>query len=316
MEGYGYSYQNYDTYKSNENNGSAIRRPFVPFVPNSNRDPEGYVTRKTVIPVATRPYGDDYYNTRGSPTKGHSIRDDDDYLQKQKVDDFLVHVHNEGSRSPALGSPVRNDNYYRQSGGGYGNYDTYNDKGRRGPNDSYDRYHHQPADTYSSFEPHRNSANGWSRTTPGWTPPPRNGTQLSEPTSDIGKALGLLKEAAKGSPTGSGDYRGRPKDESYYGSDRPNPSIWAEPPGNGGSHHNREPGKVNKAMELAKEAERLRSLKNKLLGEPTKQHKDEYYYREPVDHADAARRRDDQRYYGSNNINSWQAQKKHNGASF
>ncbi|XP_028780870.1 uncharacterized protein LOC114737128 [Neltuma alba] len=312
-----YSYQNYSPYKTDEPYGSATRRPFVPFVPNSNRDPEGYVSRKTVVPVATRPYGDDYY-THGSPTKGHSIRDDDDYLQKQKVDEFLIHVHNEGSRPSAHGSPVRNDNYYRH-GGGYGNYDGYNDGGRRKPigsyppNDSYDRY--QPADAYSSYEPHRNSANGWSRPPSGWTPPPRNGTQLSEPTSDIGKALGLLKEAAKVSSPAYGDYgnRGRPKDESYYGSDRPNPSIWAEPPGNGGSH-NREPSKVGKARELVKEADRLKSLKNKLLGEPKKQHKDDYHYREPVDTTDHARRWEDQRRYG-NNIDNWQAQRKYNGAS-
>ncbi|XP_054789786.1 uncharacterized protein LOC129295298 [Prosopis cineraria] len=307
MEGYGYSHQNYSTYKTDEPNGPAIRKPFVPFVPNPNRDPDGHVTRKRVVPVATRPYGDHYY-THGSPTNGYSIRDDGDYLQRQKVDDSLIHVHNEGSggRSSALGSPVQNDNYYRH--GGYENYDTYNDKERRKPiaiytpNDNYHR--HQPADTYSPFEPHRNSADGWSRPVSGWTPPPRNGTQLSEPTSDVGKALGLLKEAAKVSST------------AYGGADRANPSIWAERPGNGG-YHNREPGKVEKATGLAREAERLKSLKNKLLGEPKKQHKheDDYYYGEPVDATDAARRRDDQRRYG-NTIDDWQAQKKYNGARF
>lgn len=138
MEGYGY------------NSPPATRRTFIPYVPNSSRDEEGYVAAKTVVPVATvTSYGDDYYYKHSSPN--------DDYLQKKKVDDFLVHVRNEGARSSVLESQTQNDNYYYRNGSGGGDYGTY---GRQSPyqNDNYDRY---------------GQLENWnrSRPNPAWAPP-------------------------------------------------------------------------------------------------------------------------------------------------
>lgn len=295
MAGYDYTYQSYSTYntlgsETDEPLGPAMRRSFVPFVPNTN-------TRKTVVPVATRPQSDDEYRAHGSPTKAYPPPMDYSHMYRQTspvhsrpqnepsraarfspvaASDWRHSPHPTGYNSDygtnreehwPVGSPVRNDNNYH--GNGYvGDYGNYNDKERHKPigssirNDNYDRYQR-----------------------PGWTAPPRNGTQLSEPTNDIGKALGLLKEAAKLS--GDCNNRGRPKDHEGYNSnynyqrrhddvDRTNPSIWAEPPGNSGSHF-REPSKIDK------ETERLRNMH---MSEPTlSPHKGDtsYSYREPMD---------------------------------
>ncbi|CAL0316588.1 unnamed protein product [Lupinus luteus] len=86
MAGYGYTYLSISTYNTvREETRGPVVKPFVPFVPNTNSNSEGQVTKKTIVPVTTKPYVDDY------PARG------DGYGSPSKVDEFLTKVQNEAS---------------------------------------------------------------------------------------------------------------------------------------------------------------------------------------------------------------------------
>ncbi|XP_019439964.1 PREDICTED: uncharacterized protein LOC109345429 isoform X1 [Lupinus angustifolius] len=181
MEGYGYTYLSISTYNTvrDETRGPVVK-PFVPFVPNTNSNSEGQVTKKTIVPVATKPYVDDY------PAS------DDGYGSPSKVDEFLTKVQNEAShpkRSTPVSSTDRrqlpqpvsfNDraNGYSDRGGnkeghklvgydgrsGYGDYGSHKEGikpvGVTFRNDNYDGYNN-PNDygAYNSKEGYKSNSN-------------------------------------------------------------------------------------------------------------------------------------------------------------
>ncbi|KAF7817859.1 RNA-binding motif protein, X chromosome-like isoform X2 [Senna tora] len=173
MGEYGYTYQNSSSYGSRTDEpylGPALRKPFVPYVPNSNRS------------VATSPYGDEY-----SRSHNNRSRDDYEYGRRQTSPNssrFTPAATTEWRASPqpynyngAAGygdygygnregqyRAVGNDNYY---GNGYEKASS-----GYGPNDNYDGY--EAPISYSSSSRAKNNNN-----TSGWAPPPRNGTQLN-----------------------------------------------------------------------------------------------------------------------------------------
>lgn len=141
MGGYGYIYRNFSTYNTvKEESRSPAVKPFVPFVPNTNSNSDGHVTKKTIVPVASRPYSDEY------PARG------DDYGSPHKVDEFLTKVQNEASRPPRF-TPVSSTDWrqppqpttYNNSANGYGDYGSNKEGGRKPVggtirNDNYDGY--------------------------------------------------------------------------------------------------------------------------------------------------------------------------------
>ncbi|KAE9611957.1 hypothetical protein Lalb_Chr06g0167901 [Lupinus albus] len=94
MAGYGYTYLSISTYNTvrDETLGPVVK-PFVPFVPNTNSNLEGQVTKKTIVPVSTKPYVDEYHDT------GYG------YGSPSKVDEFITEVQNEASH-PRRSTPV------------------------------------------------------------------------------------------------------------------------------------------------------------------------------------------------------------------
>ncbi|KAK7277870.1 hypothetical protein RJT34_22889 [Clitoria ternatea] len=168
MAEYGYTFRSISSY----NTTSSVRgeprapvlKPFAPFVPKViNGNPsEGYVTKKTIVPVASKPYGDERYHD-----------DDDDWNHRQaspvrgsprKFDDFISKVHNEASRSPrsshvaspdwrhssqptsfngsnkAIGGTIRSDKHdgYNGPNYGYGNKEGTKPIGGTIKNDQHD----------------------------------------------------------------------------------------------------------------------------------------------------------------------------------
>ncbi|KAK7269264.1 hypothetical protein RIF29_21985 [Crotalaria pallida] len=139
MAGYGYAYRSISTYSTvRDESRGPVTKPFVPFVPNTNSNSEAYVTKKTIVPVATKPYGDDY------PAKG------DGYGSPRKVDEFLTKVQNEASR-PKKFTPVSSTDWrqssqppptYNNGANGYGDYgsnkEAHKPVGVAIKNDNYD----------------------------------------------------------------------------------------------------------------------------------------------------------------------------------
>ncbi|WJX19443.1 hypothetical protein P8452_09135 [Trifolium repens] len=117
MAEYGYVYRSVSTYSTMRNGARepAVIKPFVPFLPKSNGSnySEGAVTKKTIVPVTSRPY--DEPATEKYVSSGDESDDDDQYRRTsavhnspRKVDNqFPTKVQNhEASRNPQRFGPV------------------------------------------------------------------------------------------------------------------------------------------------------------------------------------------------------------------
>ncbi|KAL2325441.1 hypothetical protein Fmac_024499 [Flemingia macrophylla] len=86
--GYASSYRISSTYNVSSDTGEPVSKPFAPFVPkfnNGNDTSEGYVTKKKIVPIASRPCYSD------------NDESDDEWKQPihgspRKVDEFLTKV--------------------------------------------------------------------------------------------------------------------------------------------------------------------------------------------------------------------------------
>ena len=240
-------------------------------------------------------YGDygNYNNKEGHKPSSSPVRNDKydgyDGANNGYGGGYGNYNNKEGHRP--YGSSPRSDKYDGYNGGnGYGNYN--NKEGHKPSssptrNDNYDRL--RPAENYRAMEPNRNILGGLTKpkVSTAWTAPPRKGTQLSEPTSDIGKAMELLKEAAKVTPD----------DHSNKGGHKLS-NNWAATLGNDSQPRS----KFDKGKDLVKGAERL---KNIVTGAPQSRfsvpksatpNKDDYG--ETIDRRDATSR------YGNLNFSS------------
>ncbi|KAF7817860.1 Aspartic peptidase [Senna tora] len=191
--------------------GPVIRKAFVPFVPNITKS-------KTVVPVGTGGSYDYKYSAQASPTKAYPTptRDDNNNKNNSAVGygDYgnreehwpigTTPLPNGKERHKPIGTSIRHDNYDRYPPSGNYNYNSMFEANRTSrPNAS---------PTWSSF---------YDRPQPAVSKPTNN---------DIGKTLGLLKEIAKVNGYGN---KGSAKDTDQRRNDevdRPNPSIWADPP--------------------------------------------------------------------------------------
>ncbi|PNX95581.1 hypothetical protein L195_g018774 [Trifolium pratense] len=117
MGEYGYVYRSVSTYSTTRNGTRepAVIKPFAPFIPKSNGNnySEGAVTKKTIVPVTSRPY--DEPATEKYASSEDESDDDERYRQTspvynspRKVDDrFPTKVQNhEASRNPQRFGPV------------------------------------------------------------------------------------------------------------------------------------------------------------------------------------------------------------------
>ncbi|TKY52164.1 interleukin enhancer-binding factor 3 [Spatholobus suberectus] len=118
MAQFGYTYRTVSTYNTSSGvrseMGGPVIKPFAPFVPkvNGNGPSEGHVTRKIIVPVASRPYGDE--------------SDDDEYCKPQPTSPVRGSVMTSpdwrhGSNKP-IGGTEKNDKHDGHNNGtNYGN---------------------------------------------------------------------------------------------------------------------------------------------------------------------------------------------------
>ncbi|XP_061349472.1 uncharacterized protein LOC133294744 [Gastrolobium bilobum] len=276
MGEYGYTYQGYSTF--NTVRGETRRpviKPFVPSIPNTNNNSEGNVTKKIIVPVgSSRPYGDDDYNKHSPQTEAYPIRNDNYAGYYNGTNGYGDYGSNKEGRNP-IGGTIRNDNhdgYYNGTNDGYGDYGNYGNKEGRKPigstirNDNYGGYNGPNGyGEYNNKEGRkpfgstlRNENYGDNdygdynykevqrpKYSSGWTAAPRKGTQLSEPTHDIGKTIELLKKAAKETSNNNNN------EHSNKGGHKATGNV---------SWLGESTNKVEKGMELVKEAERLKNI--------------------------------------------------------
>lgn len=132
MAQYGYAYRSaqISTYNtSNARNIETGAKPFAPYVPkfsNGNGYSDGIVTKKKIIPVASRPYYEDESDNDHDDDEGKHPHQ----TSPRKFDDFLTKVHNEANRSPPRSSGHVTSPDWRHSSqpkpynGGYADYGT------------------------------------------------------------------------------------------------------------------------------------------------------------------------------------------------
>ncbi|MCH94418.1 hypothetical protein A2U01_0015378, partial [Trifolium medium] len=151
MGEYGYVYRSVSTYSTTRNGTRepAVIKPFVPFIPKSNGSnySEGAVTKKTIVPVTSRPYdepatykyassedeSDDEWRRQTSPIRNSPRKVDDRFPTKVQNHEASRNpqrfgpVADRGRHSPqptaegrkAIGiSPIRNDKYDGTNGYG------------------------------------------------------------------------------------------------------------------------------------------------------------------------------------------------------
>ncbi|MED6167219.1 hypothetical protein PIB30_000470 [Stylosanthes scabra] len=200
-------------------------------------------------------YGGDYDNNEGhkpfqSPKYGG-------YNGGNVYDDY-------GNRNKEELKPIRGSEGYGGGNNGYGNYNN-----REGPRlfgsspKSVNYGGNGYGDDYTNKERHKPVGVSW-------TTPPRKGTQLSEPTSNMDRALELLKEAARVSSNDLSNKGGHNKGASptvlpYENRDDYQPRLGGadkSAPGNSwAAALAKEPKrKFDKGMELVKEAEKLKNI--------------------------------------------------------
>ena len=152
------------------------------------------------------------YGDYGSSKEGHNRKpidrsdSDDDY---DRDDGYGGNYGHKGHRP--IVRPIGNDIYDDNHDNSYGEEHSMGPRVFKSPdghdnfkspvrNDSYDGY--PPA---GNGEPKKPAAGlGWNR--PIWTAPPKQGTQLTSPTSDINMAVEMLKNLSAGPKATANDY--------------------------------------------------------------------------------------------------------------
>ncbi|MED6209211.1 hypothetical protein PIB30_052522 [Stylosanthes scabra] len=195
-------------------------------------------------------YGGDYDNNEGhrsfeSPKYGG-------YNGGNVYDDY-------GNRNKEGLKPIRGSEGYGGGNNGYGNYNNREGPRLFGSSPKSVNY----GDDYTNKERHKPVGVSW-------TAAPRKGTQLSEPTSNMDRALELLKEAARVSSNDLSNKGGHNKGASptvlpYENRDDYQPRLGGadkSAPGNSwAAALVKEPkSKFDKGMELVKEAEKLKNI--------------------------------------------------------
>lgn len=228
-------------------------QPFAPFVPsqfNRNDPPLGYVTKKKIVPVTSRPYHDrddddeDEWNhqRQSSPPRGHPSNVCGDNMgNKQSIgstinkpddgyNNGIGYGKKEGTKPSSVGA-ITNDNHNGYGYGGYGHEKPFGSA----ISPTGDSGNKHTGNTYYNNKP-----------TPGWS-----ATNLSKPTNDIDKAIGFLKDEAA-----NRGYNGGHKPLESESDNNPHQRIYDGP----GPLSSRPVQVDKKGMDLVNETERIKKI--------------------------------------------------------